>query len=108
MKNILLIEPKAPDFNIYSMYKLPRMGLVLIGTMAKRAGYNVKIIFQEAVSVTTDHILWADLVGIHARNNLRKWGRNNRGRMKHLESTGRKIFTGRYQGHPTAAVVPLK
>jgi len=63
VKNILLVEPKAADFNIYSAFKIPRMGLAVIGTAARTAGYNVKIIYQEAVKLTKEHIMWADLVG---------------------------------------------
>ena len=63
IKNILLIESKSPDFNIYSMYKLPRIGLVILGTLAKQAGYNVRILYQEINELRREHILWADLVG---------------------------------------------
>ncbi len=63
MKNILLVEPKSPDFNIYTMFKIPRLGLALLGTQALQAGYNVKIIYQETVPLTREHIMWADLVG---------------------------------------------
>ncbi len=63
MKNILLVEPKSPDFNIYSMFKIPRLGLALLGTAARQAGYNVKIIYQESVPLRVEHIRWADLVG---------------------------------------------
>lgn len=63
MKNILLVEPKSSDVNIFSIIKIPRMGLAILGTAAKRAGYNVKIVYQEAVPLTHRHIAWADLVG---------------------------------------------
>jgi radical SAM superfamily enzyme YgiQ (UPF0313 family) len=64
MKNILLIEPCSPDFNIFSLIKIPRMGLAILGTLARDAGYNVKIIYQESTPLTHQHIAWADLVGI--------------------------------------------
>ena len=63
IQNILLIEPKSPDFNIYSLFKIPRMGLAILGTLAHQAGYNVKIIYQQVAPVTYKHILWADIVG---------------------------------------------
>jgi len=62
-KNILLVEPKSPDVHIYSKFKLPRMGLAILGTMAKQAGYSVRIVFQETTDVTSEHILWADVIG---------------------------------------------
>jgi radical SAM superfamily enzyme YgiQ (UPF0313 family) len=64
VKNILLIESKSPDFNIYSMFRIPRMGLALIGTAARQAGYHVRVIYQEAVPLRHEHLQWADLVGI--------------------------------------------
>jgi radical SAM superfamily enzyme YgiQ (UPF0313 family) len=63
MLNILLIEPKSPDLNIYSKFKLPRLGAALLGTRASEAGYPVRIIYQEAVPVTAEHLQWADVIG---------------------------------------------
>jgi radical SAM superfamily enzyme YgiQ (UPF0313 family) len=63
MKNVLLVEPRSPDFNIFSIFKMPRMGLAVLGTLAKKAGYNVKIIYQEVTSLSFEHIVWADIVG---------------------------------------------
>ncbi len=63
IKNILLVEPKSPDFNIFSLFKIPRLGVAVLGTLAKNAGYNVKIVYSEAVALKQEHILWADLVG---------------------------------------------
>ncbi|MFP4562441.1 MAG: B12-binding domain-containing radical SAM protein [Spirochaetia bacterium] len=64
MKNILLVEPKSPDFNIFSLFKIPRLGLAILGTLADKAGYNVRIIYEEKVALKNDHIKWADVVGI--------------------------------------------
>ncbi|MBN2440264.1 MAG: B12-binding domain-containing radical SAM protein [Spirochaetales bacterium] len=63
IQNILLVEPKSPDFNIYSLFKMPRLGLAILGTLARDAGYNVKIIYQEVTPLTYKHILWADIIG---------------------------------------------
>lgn len=63
VRNILLVEPKSPDFNIFSIFRIPRMGLAILGTLAQQAGFNVKIIYQEVTPLTYKHILWADVVG---------------------------------------------
>jgi len=63
MKNILLVEPRSPDFNIFSLYKIPRLGLALLGTQAAQAGYDVKIVYQESSALRRRQILEADLVG---------------------------------------------
>jgi len=62
-KNVLLIEPKSPDVNIYSKFKMPRMGLAILGTQAHEAGYHVRIVYQETTKVTSEHFLWADVIG---------------------------------------------
>ena len=62
-RKVLLIEPKSPDVNIYSKFKMPRMGLAILGTLARQAGYQVRIVYQETVEVTSEHIMWADVVG---------------------------------------------
>jgi len=64
VKNILLVEPKSPEVNVYSLFKIPRMGLAILGTLARQAGFEVRIIFQESVTLKREHILWADLVGL--------------------------------------------
>ncbi|MBN2531761.1 MAG: B12-binding domain-containing radical SAM protein [Spirochaetales bacterium] len=64
IKNVLLVEPKSPDFNIFSLYKIPRMGLAILGTLSRQAGYNVRIIYQQVTPLTYKHILWADIIGI--------------------------------------------
>ncbi len=63
VRNILLVEPKSPDFNIFTLYKIPRLGIVMLGTLAKNAGYNVKLVYCEATALNREHIEWADVVG---------------------------------------------
>lgn len=63
MKNILLVEPKSADFNIFSMFKIPRMGLVILGTVAEEREYRVRIIYEEIVTLKREHIEWADVIG---------------------------------------------
>ncbi len=41
--NILLIEPKSPAANVFSFFKLPLLGLPILGAILKNAGHNVKI-----------------------------------------------------------------
>lgn len=64
MKNIVLIEPAAPGFHIYSRYLLPRLGLPIFGAMLKNRGYNVTIFHQDSAPLNWEKILTADLVGI--------------------------------------------
>jgi radical SAM superfamily enzyme YgiQ (UPF0313 family) len=64
MKKIILIEPAAPGFHIYSRYLLPRLGLPIFGAMLKKKGYDVTIIHQDTTPLDWEMILTSDLVGI--------------------------------------------
>lgn len=64
MKNIILIEPSAPGFHIYSRYHLPRLGLPIFGAILKNSGYNVTIFHQDMTPLVWETILTSDLVGI--------------------------------------------
>ncbi len=62
---VTLIEPKAPGIHVYSKFKLPRLGLPLLGAMLERElGIRPKIYFQELGNLDWDEILTSDLVGI--------------------------------------------
>jgi radical SAM superfamily enzyme YgiQ (UPF0313 family) len=63
IKNILLVEPRSADANIFSKFQAPRMGLAVLAAKARKAGYNVRAVFQEKVPLARRHLLWADLVG---------------------------------------------
>jgi len=64
MKNVVLIEPKSPDRHVFSRWKLPRLGLVILGTRLKAAGYNVKVFVEDVAPVDFTALFLADLVGI--------------------------------------------
>lgn len=48
IERILLIEPKSPDYHVFSKFIIPRLGLPQIGTITKNLGFDVKIIIEEA------------------------------------------------------------
>ena len=64
IKKIVLIEPRSPDLHVFSRWKLPRLGLVILSTRLKAAGYDVKLIVEEVAPVDFDALFSADLVGI--------------------------------------------
>jgi len=64
IKKVVLIEPKSPGFHVFSKFKLPRLGLPLLGAvLEKELGVEVKIYFQE-LSLDWSAVDEADLVGI--------------------------------------------
>lgn len=67
IKNISLIEPAAADWHTFSVFRLPRLGLPLIGTILKKNGFNVKIYCEDVKKITpgdTWEIYNSDMVGI--------------------------------------------
>ncbi|MBN2200374.1 cobalamin-dependent protein, partial [bacterium] len=64
MPRIILIEPKSPNLHIFSMFPLPRLGVFILGAIAKRAGWDVEVIHEQSQRIDFESIRGADLVGI--------------------------------------------
>ena len=64
MNKIILIEPQASGGHVFSKARMPRLGLPLLGTQLKNAGYEVSIYVGPASSMPWETIQEADLVGI--------------------------------------------
>ncbi|HLA51591.1 MAG TPA: radical SAM protein [Thermodesulfobacteriota bacterium] len=64
MKKIIFIEPKPPDFHIFSRMPLPRLGTVLLGTVLKERGYDVRSYVETVGELDLEDVLTADAVGI--------------------------------------------
>ncbi|MGQ9920533.1 MAG: B12-binding domain-containing radical SAM protein [Desulfobacca sp.] len=47
IQNILFIEPRNPRPHIFSRVAIPRLGCVLLGTILRDQGYNVKVVVEE-------------------------------------------------------------
>jgi len=61
---ITLIEPRAPGRHVYSLVKMPRLGLPMLGTQLKKRGYEVKFIYGDLSGIKAADIMGADLIGI--------------------------------------------
>ncbi len=64
MKKIVLIEPKTRKEHVFSTARMPRLGLPLLGTQLKNAGYEVHIYLEAITDLPWTDILDADLIGI--------------------------------------------
>jgi len=64
MRKIVFIEPKPPDFHIFTRMPLPRLGTILLGTILQQNGYEVKSYVEEVSELNLEDILKADAVGI--------------------------------------------
>ncbi len=61
---IVLIEPKAADYHIYSGIRLPRLGLPILGTILRDRGHQVRIYCEDVRPIDYATVMSADLVGI--------------------------------------------
>jgi radical SAM superfamily enzyme YgiQ (UPF0313 family) len=64
MKKIIFIEPRSPDFHVFNRFNLPRLGIVILGTILKNMGYNVRIYIESIHDLDFEDIFTSDLVGI--------------------------------------------
>ena len=64
MQNIVLIEPQSKEDHVYKYFRMPRLGLPILGTQLQEAGYQVKFYLGTGDSLPWPKIFEADLVGI--------------------------------------------
>ncbi len=64
MKKIIFIEPKPPNYHIFSKYPLPRLGTLILGTMMKRRGWDVEVFVEELRKIDFSAVQSADMVAI--------------------------------------------
>jgi radical SAM superfamily enzyme YgiQ (UPF0313 family) len=64
IKKIIGIEPTTPGFHVFSAFKLPRLGLPMLGTILRDRGYQVKLFVQDIAPIDWAELLSADLVMI--------------------------------------------
>lgn len=64
MRKIVLVETKSTYIHVYSHVPIPRVGSVLLGTILRDLGYQVKVYIEELGEVDFREFLDADLIGI--------------------------------------------
>jgi radical SAM superfamily enzyme YgiQ (UPF0313 family) len=64
IRKVVLIEPKSPERHVFSRWKMPRLGLAILGTRLKEAGYDVRLFVEDMAPVDFEALFAADLVGI--------------------------------------------
>lgn len=64
MKNIYFIEAKSPGAHIFSFTTLPRLGSILLGTILKDKGYNIKVFIEDIATPALSLLDDADMVCI--------------------------------------------
>ncbi len=61
---IIFIEPKSPNLHIFSRFGLPRLGSVLLATIAEQNGHDATVYVEELSDIDWEDVHSADLVGI--------------------------------------------
>ncbi|MGD2175916.1 MAG: radical SAM protein [Candidatus Brocadiaceae bacterium] len=64
---IALIEPRSPDYHVYSHLAFPRLGLPILATILRDHGHDVRVYVEDLEGIGTAEawdILSSDLVGI--------------------------------------------
>jgi len=64
MPKIIFIEPSAPNLHIFSHFPLPRLGILILGTMMKARGWDVEVYVEDLRRLDFEALGKADLVGI--------------------------------------------
>jgi len=64
IKKVVFIEPRPPDPHVFSRYKLPRLGCVVLGTIIEQKGRYCKVFIEDIADIDFKEVFAADLVGI--------------------------------------------
>jgi radical SAM superfamily enzyme YgiQ (UPF0313 family) len=62
IRRIVLVEPKSPGKHVWSIVKLPRLGLPILGTIASLRGIDARVVIEEQIPVDFSQIASADLL----------------------------------------------
>ena len=64
MRKIVLVEPKSTHLHVYSRVAIPRLGVVLLGTILRNLGYEVRVYIEDIAPIEMQEVMSADAVGI--------------------------------------------
>src|SRR5262247_4321617 len=66
IRKLVFIEPSSTHLHIYSRVTIPRLGSVLLGTIMRAKGYDVRVYIEDIHDLDMNEVLSADLVAISA------------------------------------------
>jgi radical SAM superfamily enzyme YgiQ (UPF0313 family) len=66
LKKLVFVEPKSTHLHIYSRVCIPRLGSVLLATIMRGKGYDVRVYIEDIQAIDMQEVLSADLVAISA------------------------------------------
>jgi radical SAM superfamily enzyme YgiQ (UPF0313 family) len=66
LRKLVFVEPKSTHLHIYSRVCIPRLGSVLLGTIMRAKGYDVRVYIEDIQAIDMSELLSADLVAVSA------------------------------------------
>jgi radical SAM superfamily enzyme YgiQ (UPF0313 family) len=66
LKKLVFVEPKSTHLHIYSRVCIPRLGSVLLATIMRAKGYDVRVYIEDIQAIDMKEVLSADLVAVSA------------------------------------------
>src|SRR2546427_3170139 len=66
LRKLVFVEPKSTHLHIYSRVCIPRLGSVLLATIMRAKGYDVRAYIEDIHPVDMNEVLSSDLVAISA------------------------------------------
>jgi len=91
MKKIVFIETKPPDIHVFSKMVLPRLGTIILATILKQHGYEVKSYAECVEGLDIKDLLSADAIGI---STISSTSRRAYELAALLKNAGKTVFMG--------------
>jgi radical SAM superfamily enzyme YgiQ (UPF0313 family) len=66
LRKLVFVEPKSTHLHIYSRVCIPRLGSVLLGTIMRAKGYDVRVYIEDIQAIDMSELHTADLVAVSA------------------------------------------
>jgi radical SAM superfamily enzyme YgiQ (UPF0313 family) len=66
LRKLVFVEPRSTHLHVYSRVTIPRLGSVLLATIMRARGHDVRVYIEDIHPVDMDHVLSADVVAISA------------------------------------------
>lgn len=66
LKKLVFVEPKSTHLHIYSRVCIPRLGSVLLATIMRARGYDVRVYIEDIHAIDMAEVLSADVVAVSA------------------------------------------
>ncbi len=64
LKKILFVETATPGVHIFSLFKMPRLGSLILATILSKKGYETKVILEEHKPLTREDINDFDVIAV--------------------------------------------